>query len=691
MRKINLLILLCLLSVYSIGQRSTIESEMLYALEHAKTDSSKLFSLFLLIDHYNSTNPRAAIKYNKQAIDLAKKSFNEKYLGIAYKEAGTSYYYLGDYEKGVSFYLKYLRISENLHDSLGIAKAYNNLGMINMNTGKYKSALHYFSTSRNLKISMRDTLSLSNTYNNMGTCYRMLGDYKRAINYLNSALEIRIDQDEIKGIAESYHQVGTVEMLRGNADLAQGYLEKALAIKQELGDIYEIALTEIKLGELFRSQAEYAKAYTHTQAAIRIAEKYGSLEIMRDAYSELSYIYEYRGQYKKAINYNRKYQSLADSIEQQQNFKELAQLEAVYESEKAEVENKILRQRLVLDQADRERKEILIWAVGFFLLMMVMFAMLQYKNIRKRIKMNEVLVQQKEEALKQNNVLFQQKEEMFSQAEELAVQTEALALSKEELEKAKNNITSSIKYSLRIQNAIFPERKSLRKIIDYFIIYRPKDIVSGDFYWYAQSEDKQTTLIAAIDCTGHGVPGAFMSLIGHILLTEIIKSNKIYDPSKILNLLDKGVRNTLKQDITFNDDGMDVALCAIKHSQNKNNDVEVIFAGAKRPLYYFSDDKLLRIRGDIKPIGGRQSEFSTYTNYDLKLSKGDMLYLTTDGMVDQNDFLRKKYGTTRFTKTLSEIAYLPMISQKEALIYELENHQAAEEQRDDITILGVRI
>jgi len=261
-----------------------------------------------------------------------------------------------------------------------------------------------------------------------------------------------------------------------------------------------------------------------------------------------------------------------------------------------------------------------------------------------------------------------------------------------EIEDKNKNITASIRYAKTIQQAILPSDKELQESLhEYFTIYKPKDIVSGDFYWFVHKPDQNRKFLAAVDCTGHGVPGAFMSMIGHSLLDEIVNADQIYEPARILENLNIRVREALKQDEKVNDDGMDVCLCMMESIDN--NAVKVTFTGAKRPLYYMTQtsEKLVALKGDLKSVGGLSLRQRHFTNKEILLRKGDTIYLTSDGLIDQSGINKRKFGTLRLIKLLEENAHLPMQKQKAVLEEELQKHQQNTEQRDDIMVIGVRV
>lgn len=251
------------------------------------------------------------------------------------------------------------------------------------------------------------------------------------------------------------------------------------------------------------------------------------------------------------------------------------------------------------------------------------------------------------------------------------------------------SISSSIRYGLNIQNSILPDLNELDTFFEATILYRPKDIVSGDFYWFADlGEDGY--FIAVVDCTGHGVPGAFMSLIGNRLLNEIVIEEKNYDTDSILCTLDLKIRQVLKQSETENKDGMDVCLCRFFVEPDKQPKLE--FSGAKRDLYWLSKSNgLTVVNGDRKSIGGiKYRDTVSFTKKTIDIDHGDTFVLTTDGFVDQNNEQRKRFGTNQLLEILEGVGNDSLDNIKDCLKGSLLSHQKDEDQRDDITVLLVR-
>ena len=284
----------------------------------------------------------------------------------------------------------------------------------------------------------------------------------------------------------------------------------------------------------------------------------------------------------------------------------------------------------------------------------------------------------------------------IEQKEKISLQSEKLEKINIELETKSNHIKSSIEYALTIQNSILPREKQFNPFFQSFLIYRPKDIVSGDFYWFYKlpSISPSSMFAAVVDCTGHGVPGAFMTLITNRLLNNIVVEKNITEPAEILNLLDTGIVAALQQEDTKNNDGLDICLVKINQSLIDTNEYSIDFAGAKRPLMYYTqtEKNITYLRGSRRSIGGvYKVERSSFEQISISLKSGDILYLTTDGIFDQNNTQRKSFGLERVTNTLTSIVDLSFEEQKIKFCEIFDQFIGEEIQRDDVTLWGIKL
>lgn len=276
----------------------------------------------------------------------------------------------------------------------------------------------------------------------------------------------------------------------------------------------------------------------------------------------------------------------------------------------------------------------------------------------------------------------------MQQQEEIIAQRDYIEDANEKLKEQHKHITQSIQYARTIQTAILPENLNDGNIInDAFIYYSPKDVVSGDFYWSSYLDGYR--FVATVDCTGHGVPGAFMSMIGFSLLNQIINEKHILDPSKVLTELNVRVREALKQDRTTNKDGMD--LCLVRFKELGNKEVEIVLSSAKSDFFYVKNEHFFRIKGDRYSIGGFQMEDKKFTNHNLKLHKGDVVYMTSDGYFDAANPDRERFGKERFIEMLEKNMHYPVHNQRQVVVDTLNRYQAGEEQRDDIIVIGLQL
>ncbi|MEA2107006.1 MAG: SpoIIE family protein phosphatase [Bacteroidota bacterium] len=272
--------------------------------------------------------------------------------------------------------------------------------------------------------------------------------------------------------------------------------------------------------------------------------------------------------------------------------------------------------------------------------------------------------------------------------EEVVKQKEEIEKQRDEIAEKNRSITDSIEYASRIQNAVLPSDDYARDILpEHFILFRPRDIVSGDFYWITK-KDNLLVLIAA-DCTGHGVPGAFMSMLGVSFLNEIVNRHEITTASAILNQLRADVKKTLGQEGKEGEAkaGMDLALCIVDPDKMK-----LQYAGAYNPFYLFRNEELIEIKADRMPIGIYIKEKESFTNHEIDLQKGDVFYVFSDGFQDQfGGEDGSKFKTKKFKQLLLDIYHKPMSEQREILNKTIDQWRGKWEQVDDIIVMGVRV
>ena len=408
----------------------------------------------------------------------------------------------------------------------------------------------------------------------------------------------------------------------------------------------------------------------------------GANPIIANLYQNIASNYSKLKRHEKAYEYHQLYSQIKDSIFNEQSSKQIAEMQTKYETEKKVKEIELLKKENEIKDLAVSKQKLLRNSFIAGLALALALASLLYNRYRIKQKANALLEEQNQFISQQN--------------EEINVQKEQLEDSNQKLEKRNKQITDSINYASRIQQSILPSGEFISKLLpDSFILFKPRDIVSGDFYWFSKKNNK--ILLAAVDCTGHGVPGAFMSMIGNTLLNEIINEKEVTKPADILEQLNSGIKKALHQNDltagrqgqeTHSDDGMDLSLISIDPEKRS-----LTFAGAKRPLFIASNGILNEIKGNVIGIGGsRKKTVKKFTQHEYSIKKSDTIYLFSDGYSDQfGGPDNTKFMTERFKRLLLDIHALPMDKQRQKLDNTIEEWKGESRQIDDILVIGVRI
>jgi serine phosphatase RsbU (regulator of sigma subunit) len=371
------------------------------------------------------------------------------------------------------------------------------------------------------------------------------------------------------------------------------------------------------------------------------------------------------------------------------------------EDAKLKAENKTQAVENQKQKEERDFQQKINYLISISLLIVVIFAFFVFQSRKKMSKAFRNL----EEA---NTLVQQKKEEIEIQTEELQQTNDTLQKTLQFVNYQNKEINSSVKYALQIQTAMLPILADFEQVFpESFILFKPRDIVSGDFYWFAEvkKQGKSYTIVAVADCTGHGVPGAFLFMIGCNILNNLVKENRVTEPERILTLLDKELRKTLQQDSNKSKDGMDMQIVTITKNIEQQ-DIEASFdkieyAGAMNPLYYVENQVFHEIKATKLPIGGGTDTNKVFDKHIIVLQKNTdgaknntsfIMYLTTDGFQDQfGGKESRKFMTRRFRELLLNISPKPMSEQKEILEKTITEWIVfgREQQTDDITIMGI--
>lgn len=642
--------------------------DSLKALIKKSNDADKIELLKLLCYEYNVTNPDKALEYAEEAMKLSVRLNNPKGLAGAYNSFGNAYYYKGNYSKTLEYYLKSLKVSEKINYEDGISASINNIGNVYYSLGDYPKALAYYSRSLKIEEIKKDTNAIAESYNNIGGVYGDLGDYEKSLKYNLKALEIREKMNNHEGIAYSLNNIGRVYSESGDYKKAIEYGKKALELYKQIGDDNGVGLSYLNIGTVYSrignktgNSGNYKTAQKYYLNSLEVFKKLDYKTGIKECYKELSDISNSLKDYKAAFEYHQLYAEIKDDLINTESSTEIARMQTMYDSEKKDKKIQLLNKDKAIQATNLNKQKVIIYAAGSSLLLVIALLFFIFRGYQTKQKAN-LLLGEKNKLIEDKN----------------------------------KDITDSINYASRIQTAILPSRELIRKELKQaFVIFKPKDIVSGDFYFYAKVQQENNVplhLIAAADCTGHGVPGAFMSMIGNDLLNQIIIEKEITKPSEILEQLHDGIRYALKQDSQDSEtkDAMDVAICAINLSTK-----ELQYAGAFRNLYIVRENALEvdEIKSDRNSVGGVKSDVKkAFTNHTINLNEGDTFYIFSDGFADQfGGPFGKKFMTKNLKKLLLEHQSESMENQEISFMSSFENWKGNLHQVDDVLLIGVRV
>lgn len=518
---------------------------------------------------------------------------------------------------------------------------------------------------------------------------------EEAAGYYLRILDINKQLGNQRGVLMTYNNLGMIYLDLEQYDKALTILEKGLELSKKIDTRESVISIMTNIGMALQGLGKYQESNQRLEPAVQMAKDINNLKLLRRCYGIIYENYDKLGQSDKSYEYFDLYSSLDKEIKKQEMRQ--VQQEAETEISKAHTEKQLTEAELKV-----KKEELEITADS------LVKAEKLTKEQRLELEVKEAEIREKDALLKLKNLRIK----LFVIVVgglvafllvlsflliKLRIANKQIRTQRDMLDRQNKNITASIRYAMTIQQAMLPEKESLDRFFESFIIYKPKDIVSGDFYWFSGFSDKQKgskmQFIAVVDCTGHGVPGAFMSMIGNRLLGEIVNEKRIEDPKEILEMLNKEIRLALRQEQTDNNDGMDLLLCRFL-SKNAGT-VNLTFSGAKRTLYIVkkATDELIGLKGERKSIGGigEKKENLKFTDQELILNRGDKIYLLTDGLIDQNGPDRKRFGSKKVEDMLVSMNEKPMDQQKNIFDESLAGFMQDEDQRDDITIIGLKI
>lgn len=636
----------------------------------------------------------------ENAINLYKKSLQTNLslnykIGLAanYSNLGIAYSGIGNYKEAKSNYLKSIAINQELNRKAGLATNYLNIGGLEANQGNHRQALeNFFKALRiNEKLGNMRSLAMSlgniaviyqeqglnekaldylyrsleaskktghrqgmvNTLTNIGVNYEKQKKYKEALKSHFNALAISTEIGYPQGILASFGDIGVIHNALKNYDSASYYYVKALQIAKELGYKKEYSLNLANLGAVLTDMNKFKEAEKSLKEALSIAHENEDITIVSTCNKTLSELYNKTGDFKSAYKHYLKFIEARDSIYSEENSRALIQKDMQYNFDKEQEQTKY-RHDIEIAKAEAEQKKQKLFITGavVVLILVIIFSVFLFRSLQITRKQKQIIETQKHLVEEKNK-----------------------------------DILDSIQYAKRIQDAILPNRETWQKLLPKsFVLYMPKDIVAGDFYWMEYTDEY--IFVAAADCTGHGVPGALVSVVCSNAITKTVLEEKIYDPAKILNRTREIVIEKLSKSNEEVKDGMDICLIRINRIQQKNM---LCFAGANRPLLIVDKNGLREIKPNKMPIGA-YSDAVEFTQQDIEVESDSVLYLCTDGYGDQfGGEKNKKIGMKKLKELLTDNYFESMDKQQMITESYINTWKGRIEQTDDITLIGLKL
>jgi len=676
-----------------------------------------------------------ALESYQKALTIRERIGDRQGIADCYNNIGVINIAQGQYAEALESYQKALAIFERIGDQQGIANCYNNIGLIHADQGRYAEALESHQKALTILERIGDQQGIASSYNNIGNIHVAQGRYAEALESHQKALTIRERIGDQQGIASSYNNIGLIHADQGRYAEALEAYQKALAICERIGDQQGIAICYNNIGNIYKAQGRYAEALEAYQKALAIRERIGDQRGMASSYNNIGNIHRVQGRYTKALEayqkalaiaqslglhdylddlyfnlaqtdsalaasgqnhlwksaylHHRLYAAYKDSVLNEASIRKQAQLESQYEYDKktsllkAEQEKERALATAQLRQRETQRNLSLL-ALGIALIGLVTFAIL-YRKIRQQknlIQKQSDEIQQKNLALEQYNAELKSTNQALEESNRIIQQQAETLLEKNE------EILDSIRYAERIQRAILPSAEKWQRLLPQsFLLYKPRDIVAGDFYWLEETE--RYIFLGVADATGHGVPGAFVSIVCANALHKAVLEEGLESPAEILWRVREVVVSQLTQAGEKVKDGMDIGLIRFA----KGDRSQAVFAGANRPLWIVSAEGLLEVAGTRQPIGYVE-EPKPFEEVELMLGSRApaMVYAFTDGIVDQMGGPKgRKLLPKGMREWLSSLWSQPVAEQAESLKALFETWRGEHHQMDDVTIVGVRI
>jgi tetratricopeptide (TPR) repeat protein len=686
--------LFILTSLSAIAQGNTIDSlQKVMALQADDTNKVKTLKNLYMAYWGKNSHDSSTILANR-ALALSEKLNYKPGQADALRMIGVIDRISGNYASALEADFKALSYYETLNDKKGIATELGNIGLVFWNQNNFGKALNYDFRSLAMYQAMKDKPGTARLLANIGIVYADSRKYAEALDFDKKALALDKELGNKAGIAAIVTDIGNMYTYMDSTSKALDYHTLAIQLDKEIGDNYGVLRSIGNIGCTYITMKNYKLAKVYIDSSLKLSLAAGAKENTRNMYSWLIIIDTNLKDFKAGYLDYKNFTAYRDSFDNAENVKKTVQAELGFEFEQKQAAQKAEQDKKdAIEQADITRRYIFIGAISLGLVLVAIFSVVLFSRFR--------ITQRQKEIIEEQKVLVEEKNK---------------------------DILDSITYAKRLQDAILPPLNLLQKQFpDSFVLYKPKDIVAGDFYWMHthlqplsmdregkrhDSDKEVSTLIAACDCTGHGVPGAMVSVVCSNALNRAVKEFGLTDPGKILDKTRELVLETFEKSESNVQDGMDISLASITipsvisaakrlprpdDGSRSDDSVRLQWAGAYNSLWYIVDGKLMEVIADKQPIGKTDNPkpFTTHTitlNPPSEEREAATIYLFTDGYADQfGGDKGKKFKYKQLQELLIANCHLPMEEQKQLLDKVFEAWKGNLEQTDDVCIIGIRI
>ena len=606
-------------------------------------------------------NYAKAIESYTQSLEIKEELGNKKGIAHSLNNIGVIYKEQGDYARAIESYTQSLKIEEEVGDKKGIAISLNNIGGIYTNQGDYAKAIDYCTQSLKIEEEIGNKQGIATSLNNIGDIYSHQGDNVKAIDYYSRSLKTEEEIGNKRGIANTLNNFGSIYKEQGDYTKAIDYHNQSLKIKKELGDKKGISGSLNDIGNIYKEQGDYTKSFEYSQQSLSIALEIGAALETKQAASSLWKVNKKLGRYKESLEMYELFISTRDSLESEANQKAVIRQEYKYAYEKQAAADSITSAEadkvkdalLTAEKAENKQHQLEATAQkqkAYFLYgglgLAILFGGFIFNRFRVTSKQKEII------------------------------------------EEAHKEITDSIDYAERIQRSFLATKEILdTNLKDYFVFFKPKNVVSGDFYW-ADLLSNGTFAVVNADSTGHGVPGAIMSILNISSIEGAVKEGATA-PHEIFNKTRQSIIKRLKKDGSAEGgkDGMDASIVCFDFENKK-----LTYTAAQNPIWVIRDNEVIQIKAEKMPVGKHEFDHVPFEGGEFDLQKGDQIYTLTDGFQDQFGGPNgKKFMIKRMREYVLSISHLPMAEQHQKLNEAFSDWKGDLEQVDDVCVIGVKI